>query len=66
MNLCGPCLASPPRAQQCRVIRLFLWDNEPQSVPFQVLSVEKGITRPTLQLGTKDLARRWLANWNLA
>ncbi len=31
-----------------------------------MLNVSKGVTRLALQLGSVDLARRWLANWNLA
>ncbi len=65
MNNCGPCLTSPPDFQQCRAIRLFLWDCEPQSLPLPVCMVTKGITRFTLQLGCVELARHWLANWNL-
>ncbi len=66
MNTCGPCLTSPADFQQCRAIRLFLWNCEPRSVPLPVFSVSKGVTRLALQLGSVDLARRWLANWNLA
>ena len=66
MNNCGPCLTSPADAQQCRAIRLFLWNYEPRSQPLPVLTLSKGITRLALQLGSIELARRWLANWNLA
>ncbi len=66
MNNCGPCLTSPADAQQCRAICLFLWNCEPRSQPLPVVTVSKGITRLTLQLGSLELARRWLANWNLA
>ncbi len=66
MNNCGPCLTSPPHTQQCCAIRLFLRNMEPRSVPLPVLSVDKGITRLALQLGSVDLACWWLANWNLA
>ncbi len=66
MNNCGPCLTSPADAQQCRAIRLFLWNCEPRSQPLPVLTVSKGITRLALQLGSVELARRWLARWNLA
>ncbi len=66
MNNCGPCLTSPADAQQCCAIRLFLWNCEPRSQPLPVLTVSKGITRLALQWGSLGLARRWLANWNLA
>ncbi len=66
MNNCGPCLTSPADFQQCRALRLFLWNCEPQSQPLPVFTVSKGITRLALQLGSVDLARHWLANWNLA
>ncbi len=33
--------------------------------PCPVLTVPKGITRLALQLGSIELARCWLANWNL-
>ena len=65
-NICGPCLTSPGDFQQCRAIRLFLWNCEPRSQPLPVFTVSKGVTRLALQLGSVDLARRWLANWNLA
>ncbi len=66
MNNCGRCLTSPADAQQCHAIRLFLWSCEPRSQPLPVLTGSKGITRLALQLGSVELARRWLANWNLA
>ncbi len=66
LNNCGPCLTSPADFQQCRAIRLFLWNCEHRSrYPSQCLLC-LGITRLALQLGSVDLARRWLANWNLA
>ncbi len=66
MNICGPCLTSPPDFQQCRAIRLFLWDCETRSLPLPVCTVAKGITRLALQLGSVELACRWPADWNLA
>ena len=36
------------------------------SLPLPVCTVTKVITRPALQLGSVELARRWLAIWNLA
>ena len=45
MNICGPCLTSPADFQQCRAIRLFLWNCEPRSQPLPVFTVSKGITR---------------------
>ncbi len=66
MNTGGPCLTSPPNFQQCRAIRLFLWNCEPRSLPLPVLTVDKGIMRLTLQLGSVELAHRWLANWTLS
>ena len=65
-DTCGPCLTSLPDFQQCRAIRLFLWNCEPRSLPLPVCTVTKGITRLALQLGSVELAHRWLANWNLA
>ena len=50
-------------------MRLFLWNCEPRLswlLPLPVCTVDKGITRLALQLGSIDIARRWLANWNLA
>ncbi len=47
-------------------MRLFLWKCKPRSLPFPVCTVGKGITRLVLQLGSVDIACRWLANWNLA
>ena len=66
MNTCGPCLTSPPNFQQCRAMRLYLWNCEPRSLPLPVLTVDKSIMRLALQLGSVDIALRWLANWNLA
>ncbi len=47
-------------------MHLFLWNCESRSQPLPVFTVSKGIMRLTLQLGSVELARRWLANWNLA
>ncbi len=66
INTCGPCLTSPPNFQQCRAMRLFLWNCEPRSLPLPVCPIDKGITRLALQLGSIKIARRWLGNWNLA
>ena len=66
MNTCGPCLTSPPNFQQCRAMRLFLWNCEPRSLPLPMLTVDKGITRHALHLSSVDIAHHWLANWNLA
>ncbi len=65
-DTCGPCLTSPAQLQQSGAIRLYLWHCEPCSLPLPVFTVGKGITRLTLQLGSIDQARRWLAKWNLA
>ena len=46
-------------------MRLFLWNCEPRLLPLPVCTVDKGITRLALQLGSVDIAHRWLANWNL-
>ena len=66
MNMCGPCLTLPPNFRQCRAIRLFLWNCEPWSLSLPMLTVDKGVTRLTLQLRYVELALRWLANWTLA
>ncbi len=39
---------------------------ESRAVPFPMLTVDKGITRFSLQLGSVDQAHRWLTNWNFA
>ncbi len=65
MNTCGLCLTLPPSFQQCCAIRLFPWNCEPQSLPLPVLTVDKGVTRLALQLGSVELSRHWLANWTL-
>ncbi len=63
MNVCGPCLTSGPAAQHCRAMRLYLWNMEPRSrCPLPSLTVEAGITRLVLQLGSVDHAFRRLTN----
>ena len=43
-----------------------LWNMETRSAPLSVVSVDKGIMRLALQLGSVDEAHRWVVNWNLA
>ncbi len=40
MNICGPCLTSPPDFQQCRAIRLFLWNCEARSLSLPVSAAQ--------------------------
>ncbi len=62
LNVCSPCLTSGAAAQQSWAMRLYLWNMEPRSrYPLLVLTLNTGITRLALQLGSIDHAYRWLA-----
>ncbi len=65
MNTCDVCLLSKPSTQQCRAIRLYLWNLAPQSVPDPVNNTDAGLRRLAVHVGSIKKARRWLSRWNL-
>ncbi len=65
MNTCDVCLMSKPSTQQCRAIRLYLWNLAPQSVPDPVNTTDAGLRWLALHVGSIEKARRWLSRWNL-
>ena len=65
MNTCDVCLLSKPSTQQCRAIRLYLWNVAPQSVPDPVNNTDAGLRQLAFHVGSSEKARRWLSRWNL-
>ncbi len=65
MNTCDVCLLAKPSTQQCRAIRLYLWNLAPQSVPDPVNNTDAGLRRLAVHVGSIEKARHWLSRWNL-
>ncbi len=65
MNTCDVCLMTKPSGQQCRAIRLYLWNLPLQSLPDLVNNTDSGLKRLAVHAGSIDKARRWLSQWTL-
>ncbi len=65
MNTCDVCVLNKPSNQQCRAIRLYLWNLTPQSVPDPVNNTDSGLQRLVVHVGSIEKARCWLFQWTI-